>query len=235
MNRTASIVALPLAVALAIAGCGGGNSKSSSTAGSASTSRTGPPPGAPPGATRFGPGGPPGTAPAGSRPTHGIGALVLRRGELPGFTAQSAVSTATTGTAFAADEGIPSGRIKKEAARLARAGFVAGAIEHLMSPAGAEGLSVADRFRNSKSARAEIAFAATPPPGVKQTDFTVPGIPGARGFDSSSAQSSGHNIAFAVGSYYYLVGVGWPTVLPHPPSRAQLVTAAQRLYKRVRS
>jgi hypothetical protein len=111
---------------------------------------------------------------------------------------------------------------------------VAGAIEHLASPAGAEGLSVADRFRSSKSARAEVAFAATPQPGVKQTDFTVPGISGARGFDDTlSGQSSGHNIAFAAGSYYYLVGVGWPTVLPHPPSRAQLVTAAQRLYKRV--
>jgi hypothetical protein len=92
---------------------------------------------------------------------------------------------------------------------------------------------VAERFRSAKSARAEVAFAATPQPGVKQTGFTVAGIPGARGFDSSDGRSSGHNIAFAAGSYYYLVGVGWPTVLPHPPSRARLVTAAQRLYKRV--
>jgi hypothetical protein len=145
------------------------------------------------------------------------------------------VSTATTAKAFAADEGIPQGRIKKEAARLARAGFVAGAIEHLVSPAGAEGLSIADQFRKSTSARAEVAFAATPPPGVNQSYFTAPGIPGARGFDNSSAQSSGRNIAFAVGSHYYLVGVGWPTGLRNPPSRAQLVTAAQRLYKRVRA
>jgi hypothetical protein len=234
MKRATSIVALPLAVMFAITGCGGGGSKSSSTTGSTSTARTGPPAGAPPGATRFGPGGPPGTAPAPSQPTHGIGALVLRRGELPGFTAQSEVSTATTGTAFAADEGIPPNRIKTEAARLARARFVAGAIEHLASPAGAEGLSVVDRFRSSRSARAEVAFAATPQPGSKQTDFTVAGIPGARGFDASSAQSSGHNIAFAVGSHYYLVGVGWPTGLAHPPSRTRLVTTAERLYKRVR-
>jgi hypothetical protein len=143
------------------------------------------------------------------------------------------VSTATAPTAFAADKGIPSNQIKKEAARLARAGFVAGAIEHLVSPAGAEGLSMSERFRSSKSARAEVAFAATPPSGVKQTNFTVPGIPRARGFDNSNAQSSGHNIAFAVGSYYYLVGVGWPRGLPNPPPGAQLVTAAQRLYKRV--
>jgi hypothetical protein len=110
---------------------------------------------------------------------------------------------------------------------------VAGAIEHLMSRAGAEGLSVAVRFRSSKAARAEVAFAATPQPGAKLTDYTVPGVLGARGFDASSARSSGRNIAFAIGSHYYLVGVGWPTDLRHPPSRAQLVTAAQRLYKRV--
>jgi hypothetical protein len=235
MTRTGLIVALLLAVGLAITGCGGSssNKKSPSASSSASTTRTGPPTGAPSGATRVGPGGPPGTAPAGPQPTHGIGALVVRRNELAGFTAQGKVSTATAPTAFAADKGIPSNRIKKEAARLARAGFVAGAIEHLVSPAGAEGLSMSERFRSSKSARAEVAFAATPPSGVKQTNFTVPGIPRARGFDNSNAQSSGHNIAFAVGSYYYLVGVGWPRGLPNPPPGAQLVTAAHRLYKRV--
>jgi hypothetical protein len=233
MKRLASTVALLLAIGLAVIGCGGGSSKSSSTASSASTTPTGPPPGAPPGATRFGPGGPPGTAPGGSQPAHGIGALVLRRGELPGFSTQSAVSTATAATRFASDEGIAADKVQKEAARLARVGFRSGAIEHLMSPAGAEGLSVVERLRSPGSARAEVAFAATPQPGTQQTDFAVPGIPGARGFDSSGAQSSGHNIAFAVGSYYYLVGAGWPSVVQHPPSRAQLVTAAERLYKRV--
>jgi hypothetical protein len=123
MTRTALIVALLLAVGLAITGCGGSssNKKSPSASSSASTTRTGPPTGAPSGATRFGPGGPPGTAPAGPQPTHGIGALVVRRSELAGFTAQGKVSTATAPTAFAANKGIPSNRIKKEAARLTRA------------------------------------------------------------------------------------------------------------------
>jgi hypothetical protein len=125
-------------------------------------------------------------------------------------------------------------KVRIETARLARAGFAVGAIERLASPAGAEGLSITNRFRTSKAARAEVAFAATPHAAAKQTRFIVGGIPGARGFDASSAQSSGHNIAFAIGSYYYLVGVGWPTGLENPPSRAQLLAAAQRLYKRVK-
>jgi hypothetical protein len=227
------MVAFLVAIGLVVSGCGGSSGKSSSTASSGSTGPTGPSPGAPPGATRLGPGGPPGTAPAGSQPTHGIGARVLRRGELRGFAIQSAVSTATSGTSFASAEGISADRIQKEAARLSRAGFRAGAIEHLSAPAGAEGLSVVERLRSPASARAEVAFAATPQPGTRQTDFAVPAVPGARGFEASGGPSSGHNIAFAVGSYYYLVGVGWPTVLQHPPSRAQLVTAAQQLYKRV--
>jgi hypothetical protein len=222
-----------LAIGLAVMGCGGGNnSKSSSTASSASTTGSSASSGAPPGATRFGPGGPPGSASAGSPPRHGIGSLVLRPGELHGFTTQAPL-TATTASVFAKDEGIPSGRIKREVARLARAGFVEGAIEHLASAAGAEGLSVADRFRTSSSARAEIAHATKPAATVKLTSFTLTGIPGARGFDESSAQSSGHNIAFAVGSHYYLVGIGWPSGFPNPPSRAQLVAAARQLYKRV--
>jgi hypothetical protein len=182
------------------------------------------------------PGGPPGTEPAGRQPTHGIGALVLRPGELPGFTRQGPVATATSAAKFAVREEVPPDptKVRIETARLARAGFVVGAIERVASPAGAEGLSVTDRFRTSKSARAEVAFAATPHGAAKQTSFTAPGIPGARGFDASSAQSAGHNIAFAIGSYYYLVGVGWPTGLQNPPSRAQLLAAAQRLYKRVK-
>jgi len=233
VSRKRLTVVFGLAIGVAVMGCGGGNnSKSSSAASSASTTGSSASSGAPPGATRFGPGGPPGSASAGSPPRHGIGSLVLRPGELHGFTTQAPL-TATTASVFAKDEGIPSGRIKREVARLARAGFVEGAIEHLASAAGAEGLSVADRFRTSSSARAEIAHATKPAATVKLTSFTLTGIPRARGFDESSAQSSGHNIAFAVGSHYYLVGIGWPSGFPNPPSRAQLVAAARQLYKRV--
>jgi hypothetical protein len=154
--------------------------------------------------------------------------------ELPGFQSQG-VATATGAAAFVAYEGLPPSGLAKEVARLNRAAFVAGAIEHLGSPAGVDALSVADRFRTPAAARAEVSTQATQPPvaGVKQTNFTVPGIPGARGFDDSSARSQGHNIAFTVGPYYYLVGVGSLKGAANPPSRADLAAAAKRLYARV--
>ena len=52
---------------------------------------------------------------------------------------------------------------------------------------------------------------------------------GARGFGSSTASPPDANVAFPVGAYYYLVGFG-----SSAPTRSQLITAAQRLYRRVR-
>jgi hypothetical protein len=231
MSRRAPAVAATIAVvAFAVPGCGGGGKVAGGNS-RAATTVTGPPPGAPPGATRFGPGGPPsGGSP---QPTHGIGARVLRPGELAGFQTQG-VLTATGATTFVGDEGLRSGQAK-EVARLRRAGFVGGAIEHLGSPAGADGLSVVDRFATPAAARAEVVTQATvSEPGVKQTLRSVSGIPGAREFDDTSAASQGRNVAFAVGPYYYLVGDGWPKGLANPPQRAPLVAAAQRLYTRAR-
>jgi hypothetical protein len=193
-----------VAAGIALAGCGGSAGKTSSTATVA-------------------------TRPSAAA---GLGVLVLRPGELAGFSPQG-LETATGATAFVSDEGLASGQTS-EAARLNRAGFVAGAIEHLGSPGGADGLSIVNRFRTPAAASAEVATqAGQTQPGVTQTNRSVPGIPGAREFDQSSSQSDGDNIAFAVGPYYYLAGTGWPNDAPSPPTRAQLVSAAQRLYARV--
>jgi hypothetical protein len=217
---------LLVAVALAASGCGGGSNSSSSTS-------AGPPPGAPPGAKRFGPGGPPPGPPAGgARPTHGIGALTLSPSELPGFQSNG-VSTATSAATFASLEGFPAAAGTTESGRLRRAGFIAGAVEHLSTNNGAEGLSIVEQFGTAARARAEVGSQTKPPSGVKQVSFAVAGIPGALGFENSSPRSDGRNIAFSVGSYYYLVGVGFASGLQNPPTRADLIAAAQRLHKRV--
>ncbi len=65
--------------------------------------------------------------------------------------------------------------------------------------------------------------------------FTVAAIPGASGFGGAHNGSTGYNVAFADGAYYYLVGAGWPTGTPSPPTRAALITAAEDLYRRVHS
>src|SRR4051794_32322523 len=127
MSRTTYAGALLVAAGLAMGGCGGGD-KSSGTSSSAASP--------PAGAEQLGPGGPP----SGGQPKHGIGALTLRQSEIPGFVT-AGVSTATTAAKFAANEGLAPAPAGREAARLQRAGFVAGAIEHLFTRAGAEGLS----------------------------------------------------------------------------------------------
>jgi hypothetical protein len=59
----------------------------------------------------------------------------------------------------------------------------------------------------------------------------VPGVPGARGY---YAVGSGINAAFADGAFCYLVGAEEPPPgTPGGTSRASLVTAVQRLYRRV--
>ena len=90
-----------------------------------------------------------------------------------------------------------------------------------------------ERFGTPARARTEVTTRPKPPSGVRQVGFAVPGIPGAVGFENSSPQSAGRNIAFFVGSYYYLVGVGFASGLQNPPTRAELIAAAQRLHKRV--
>ena len=53
------------------------------------------------------------------------------------------------------------------------------------------------------------------------------------GFGGSSGGTTGFNVAFQSGRYYYLVGAGYPTGAPNMPSRAAVILAAQRLYARV--
>jgi hypothetical protein len=58
----------------------------------------------------------------------------------------------------------------------------------------------------------------------------VPAIGGARGFGGSAGGTTGYNVAFASGPYYYLVGAGYP---PGAPGGAAVILAAQHLYRRV--
>jgi hypothetical protein len=78
-----------------------------------------------------------------------------------------------------------------------------------------------------------LGKATSPGPDRRAATFAVPVIPGASGFGGASGGTAGYNVAFADGVYYYLVGAGWPTGTPSPPTRAALVTAAQDLYRRV--
>ena len=117
--------------------------------------------------------------------------------------------------------------------KLESLGFVRGVSEHLAGPKNAEGTSVAIQFRSPHAAAANVESEAKNP-GFGGKTFAVAGIPGAIGLGGVLEPETDYNVAFAVGPYYYLVGEGYRTGTPGAPTREQLITAAQRLYARVR-
>jgi hypothetical protein len=163
---------------------------------------------------------------------------VLAAGDLPGFTPQtqeSQVSESATQAAATMTEG-PGPEREQAAARLRRLGFIAAVHERLAPTSGSdEAVSIVQQFPSASAATQELAAETkNPAPKAHVTRFAVPGIPGARGFAASGGEFSGINVAFAVGSYYYLVGAGWKTGVPEPPTRDALIGAARHLYQRAR-
>lgn len=173
-------------------------------------------------------------------PLH-ITGRVLRAGDLPGFVPKERPTTVTSAVAWS--KVAPSGEVDVEA-RLRGAGFVAAVREDLKWTTGSDprgALSAVVRLGSAKAARAEIAqqvrdFAGQLKRGVVKTStpFAVSGIPGSSGWTATGNDgTSGHNIIFNDGPFTYHVGVGWGTQVTNPPTRAQLITAATTLYKRV--
>ncbi len=208
-----------LLLAIAFSGCGGSSTSSSRTTAKATTTSSGT------GSAAVTP--PPGT-PAALRGAHGG---VLLAGDLPGFVPQGYRAPSTSAQSEVAE--FPPERRASEAARLKALGFIAGISEQL-APAGGSGatgeaISLVEQFRSAHGANGEVAAQLKQALARGETAFAVPGVPGARGFGSSTASPPDANVAFPVGAYYYLVGFG-----SSAPTRSQLITAAQRLYRRVR-
>src|SRR3984893_580233 len=209
-------------MAIAFSGCGGSSAPSSATTAKATTA----PSGTGSAATTL----PPGT-PAALRGAHGS---VLRAGELPGFVPQGPLTLSTSAQSAVAEA--PPDQRASEAASVKALGFVAGLVEKLAPSkggvAGEGGVSLVELFRSSHGASGEVASQLKQALKRGESAFAVPGIPGARGFGFSGS-STNANVAFAVGPYYYLVGFG--TGGSGGPTRAQLIAAAQSLYRRVRA
>jgi hypothetical protein len=202
-------------MAIALAGCGG-SSSTSSTATTASTGR---------GSTAATL--PPGT-PAALRGPHGG---VLLAGDLAGFVPQGYEAPSTSAQSWVAE--YPPPQRAPEAARLKALGFVAGIVERLAPVQGGsvnqEAISLVEQYRSPNGAKGEVAAQLNQAHTRGETTFPVAGIPEARGWGTSAASPPDANVAFPVGAYYYLVGFG-----SSAPTRSQLITAAQRLYGRVR-
>lgn len=63
---------------------------------------------------------------------------------------------------------------------------------------------------------------------------SLPGIPASSGWTATGNDGTrGHNIIFADGPFIYHLFVGWGTQVRDAPTRAQLIGAATKLYRRV--
>jgi hypothetical protein len=165
-----------------------------------------------------------------------VAGRALAAQDLAGFAPRGHRVIGTNPTSWVLESELSPSKQAGEAARLQRLGFIAGVRERLIATDGspAEGISVVEHFPSPHAARSElaaqIALARTAGPA---SAFNVRGIPGAAGFDDSHGGSSGENVVFSKGSYYYLVGAGWLTGTPAMPTHASLIAAARRLYDRV--
>jgi hypothetical protein len=204
--------------AILLAGCGSSSPKTTSSALAPAKSASHVPPGAPPA-------------------LRGVHGRVLLAGELSGFKPTGHRALGINASSWATEDGVPANQRAQEATRLTGLGFLDGVSEHLQPTNGgaAEGLSIVEQFRTPDAAHKELAFQVKAGGGTGAKTFAVAAIPGARGFGGSSSESSGINVAFTKGAYYYLVGVGWPSGTSSPPTRAALIAAALHLYDRVQA
>jgi hypothetical protein len=141
----------------------------------------------------------------------------------------------------ALDTSLTTSQASAEVARMRNEGFVALVSRQLglSQRESLGGLSWVMQLGSATAAKDELAAnvqgakTQTKAPGTF-TAFKVKGIPGARGYSLTSSGGSGSNVVFAGGPFLYLLGVGWTQPKPkNTPTRAELVAAATRLYKRV--
>jgi hypothetical protein len=165
---------------------------------------------------------------AGSAPAlSDVRARLLKPRELRSFTPLGRRQVGITAARWAAVNQLPAG----QTARLREIGFVLGGRQDLVGPDRLAGLSMVEKFRTPGGARQDLADVLQGLQHPGDTAFVVPGVPRARGY---YAAGSGINAAFADGSYCYLVGAeeaapGTAGVT----TRASIVAAVQRLYRRV--
>jgi hypothetical protein len=171
-------------VTIASSGCGGSSTLSSRTTPKATTASSGT------GSAAVTP--PPGT-PAALRGVRGVHGGVLVAGDLPGFVPQGYRAPSTSAQSAVAE--YPPERRASEAARLKALGFIASISEQLAPAQGrgatGEAISLVEQFRSAHGASGEVAAELKQALARGESAFAVPGIPGARGFGSSTASPPG--------------------------------------------
>lgn len=162
---------------------------------------------------------------------------LIKPGEFAGYRPESRKHSFKTAKSWVAlGPHLSAAQTSAAIARLHREGFVAVLSEFL--DRGSErgsGLSWVMQLGSAASARSELTadLNADKAGGGTFSAFSVPAIPGARGYRVSGGGGAGENIYFADGPFLYLVGQGSSSVGKNQPTRAGLITAVTTLYRRV--
>ena len=165
---------------------------------------------------------------------------VVQAGELIGFEPTGLPRIVRSAEVWASSERLPSKQHAREVARLRRLGFVGGIVQFFNRAGRAsQAISIAMQLGSAEAARAELASwyrnQKASGPDQRFVPFAVPSIPGARGVDlHSPGLGGGHNIGFADGPFFYLVGAAYQGSEPRSRIRAEVIAAAAALYARVR-
>jgi hypothetical protein len=166
---------------------------------------------------------------------------LIKQGEFAGFRPESTTQSFKTAKAWViGGPHMSAAQMSAEIARLHKEGFAAVLTEFLdRGSVRQDGLSWVMQLGSAASARAELKVdfteykTQTTAHGGSFAAFSVPAIPGARGYRVSGGGSFGENVFFADGPFLYLVGQGGSSADKNPPTRAGLVTAVTTLYRRV--
>jgi hypothetical protein len=153
---------------------------------------------------------------------------VLRSNELHGFVSAFCPIVVTDAGRWA--------RGQLSSAALRRNGFVAGVREELLSQErGADAVSVVAQFSDTSGARHEVQdeFASARRSAHGFAAFSVPGVPGARGFTLRDRGRETYSVLFSDGRFQYLVRAGFGSGASDAASRARLIAVATGLHGRV--
>jgi hypothetical protein len=175
-----------------------------------------------------------------------LSARVIHPGELAGFVPGQRTLIKSAAKASRVGGGPPA-LVTAWKAALRRDGFKAMLSEDLSSPKEADwnAISLVEEFRSAAATTDALRTLARlftevlkKEPRTTYRAFPVNGIPGALGFHDTVAHpgygSGADNILFANGPFLYLVNDDWVGVGTTSPPRVHLLTAAMKLYRRVR-
>jgi hypothetical protein len=169
-----------------------------------------------------------------------LSARLIQRGEFAGFSPEAPIPFRTAKAFVDMNTGLTPAQAAAQIARLRREGFKAVLVEYLdRGPSRQSGVSWVMQLGSAASARAELAAslreykAENVAHGGSVSAYSVGAIPGARGYHVAGGGQFDENILFADGPFLYLNGEAWSVGAKNAPTRAGLIAAVMKLYKRV--